>query len=133
VDFRRHLACSDSPFRWSLSVQSFPHPLTVRSSGYWSDPRERRKRYVRAGRTHRLAHPSAGSDPYRHSRLWLGPRDGGPIEEIRPGDVVWFAPGEKHWHGARPSAALTHIAIQEHLDGKVVKWTEKVSDDQYRR
>jgi quercetin dioxygenase-like cupin family protein len=58
-------------------------------------------------------------------------RDGGPIEEIRPGDVVWFAPGEKHWHGASPTTALTHIAIQESLDGKNVDWMEKVSDEQY--
>ncbi|MFL5562637.1 MAG: cupin domain-containing protein [Gemmatimonadaceae bacterium] len=58
-------------------------------------------------------------------------RDGGPIEEIRPGDVVWFSPGEKHWHGASPTTALTHIAIQESLDGKNVEWMEKVSDEQY--
>ncbi|MDD5262831.1 MAG: cupin domain-containing protein [Methylacidiphilales bacterium] len=57
--------------------------------------------------------------------------EGGPIEEIRPGDVVWFPPGEKHWHGASPTTALTHIAIQEALDGKVVDWMEKVSDEQY--
>jgi len=58
-------------------------------------------------------------------------RAGGPIEEIRPGDVVWFAPGEKHWHGAGVSTAMTHIAIQEQLDGKAVEWLEKVSDEQY--
>jgi len=60
-------------------------------------------------------------------------REGGPIEEIRPGDVVWFPPGEKHWHGATPTTVMTHIAIQENLDGKVVEWMEKVSDDQYRK
>jgi len=60
-------------------------------------------------------------------------RDGGPIEEIRPGDVVWFAPGEKHWHGATPTTAMTHIAIQEKLNGKVVDWMEHVNDEQYRR
>jgi quercetin dioxygenase-like cupin family protein len=59
-------------------------------------------------------------------------REGGPIEEIRPGDVVWFAPGEKHWHGATPSTAVTHLAIQEKLDGKVVDWMEQVSDEQYK-
>ena len=59
-------------------------------------------------------------------------RDGGPIEEIRPGDVVWFAPGEKHWHGAGPTTAMTHIALQEALDGKVVDWMEHVSDAQHR-
>jgi quercetin dioxygenase-like cupin family protein len=59
-------------------------------------------------------------------------RAGGPIEEIRPGDVVWFPPGEKHWHGATATAAMTHIAIVEQLDGKSADWMEKVSDDQYR-
>jgi quercetin dioxygenase-like cupin family protein len=57
---------------------------------------------------------------------------GGPVEQIRPGDVVWFAPGEKHWHGAAPTTAMTHIAIAEALDGKVVDWLEHVSDAQYR-
>ena len=60
-------------------------------------------------------------------------REGGPIEEIRPGDIVWFAPGEKHWHGASPTAAMTHIAIAEMLDGKVVEWMEHVTDEQYGR
>ena len=58
-------------------------------------------------------------------------RLGGPIEEIRPGDVIWFPPGEKHWHGAAPTTAMTHIAIQEKLDGKAVEWMEQVSDAQY--
>jgi quercetin dioxygenase-like cupin family protein len=58
-------------------------------------------------------------------------REGGPIEEVRPGDVVWFEPGEKHWHGASPTSAMSHIAIQEALDGKPVEWLEHVSDDQY--
>lgn len=58
-------------------------------------------------------------------------REGGPIEEIRPGDVVWFEPGEKHWHGASATAAMQHIAINEALDGKVVEWLEQVSDEQY--
>jgi quercetin dioxygenase-like cupin family protein len=59
-------------------------------------------------------------------------REGGLIEEIRPGDVVCFSPGEKHWHGATPTTAMTHIAIQEKKDGKVVDWMEKVSEEQYR-
>lgn len=59
-------------------------------------------------------------------------RWGGQIEEISPGDVVWFPPGEKHWHGASSATAMTHIAIQERLDGKAVEWMEKVSDDQYQ-
>jgi len=58
-------------------------------------------------------------------------RWGGPVEEIRSGDVVWIAPGEKHWHGASPTTAMTHIAIQESLDDQVVEWMEKVSDGQY--
>jgi quercetin dioxygenase-like cupin family protein len=60
-------------------------------------------------------------------------RWGGPIEEIRPGDVVWFSPGEKHWHGATPTTAMAHIAIQERQDGRVVDWMEQVSDEQYRK
>ena len=56
---------------------------------------------------------------------------GGPIEEIRPGDVIWFPPGEKHWHGATATTAMTHIAIQEALDGKTADWMEQVSDEQY--
>ena len=63
--------------------------------------------------------------------LGLVQREGGPIEEIRPGDVVWFDPGEKHWHGAAPKNAMSHIAIQEHLDGKVVDWMEHVTNEQY--
>jgi quercetin dioxygenase-like cupin family protein len=60
-------------------------------------------------------------------------RDGGPVEEIRPGDVVWISPGEKHWHGATPNTAMTHIAVQEKLDGKVVDWLEPVTDQQYKK
>ena len=60
-------------------------------------------------------------------------REGGPIEEILPGDVVWFEPGEKHWHGASPTTAMTLIAIAEALDGKAVDWMEKVTDEQYGR
>ncbi|WP_454619812.1 (R)-mandelonitrile lyase [Bradyrhizobium cenepequi] len=59
--------------------------------------------------------------------------EGGPVEEVRPGDVVWFAPGLKHWHGATPTTAMTHIAINESLDGKNVEWLEHVSDEHYCR
>jgi quercetin dioxygenase-like cupin family protein len=59
-------------------------------------------------------------------------REGGPIEEIRPGDIVWFEPGEKHWHGASPSSAMQHIAVAEALNGKAVDWMEKVSDEEYQ-
>ena len=58
-------------------------------------------------------------------------REGGPILDIHPGDVVWFGPGEKHWHGATATTAMTHIAIQENLDGKVVDWMEHVTDEEY--
>jgi len=58
-------------------------------------------------------------------------REGGPVEEIRPGDVVWFAPEEKHWHGASPTTGMTHIAVQEKKDGKVVDWLEPVTEEQY--
>jgi len=57
--------------------------------------------------------------------------EGAPMEEIRPGDVVWIPPGQRHWHGASPTTAMTHIAIQEQLNGKVVEWMEKVTDEQY--
>ena len=63
----------------------------------------------------------------------LAQREGGPIEEIHPGDVVRFSPGEKHWHGATATTAMTHIAIQEVLDGKAVDWMEKVTDEEYNR
>ena len=78
-----------------------------------------------------MAHAPAGADS--DCDCWLGPSTalGGPIEEIRSGDVVWIPPGEKHWHGAAPATAMTHIAVQEQLDGKAVDWMEQVSDEQY--
>jgi len=60
-------------------------------------------------------------------------REGGPVEEIRPGDVVLFPPGEKHWHGATATTGMTHIAVQEALNGKTVEWLEHVTAEQYRR
>ena len=70
----------------------------------------------------------------RHASLGCGwvQREGSHVEEIHPGDVVWFAPGERHWHGATPTTAMTHIAIQERLDGKAVEWMEHVTDEQYK-
>ena len=59
--------------------------------------------------------------------------EGGPVEEVHPGDVVWFPAGQRHWHGATPITAMTHIAIQEQFDGKAVDWEEHVSDEQYRK
>ena len=60
-------------------------------------------------------------------------REGGPVQEVYPGDIVWFEANERHWHGACPAVAMSHIAIQEQLNGRVVDWMEKVSDDQYRK
>lgn len=65
------------------------------------------------------------------SGLGRAQREGGPIEDIHPGDVVWFEPGEKHWHGAAPGVAMSHIALQEVQDGKTVDWLEHVSDSEY--
>jgi hypothetical protein len=78
-----------------------------------------------------VAYSSAGPDANCDQRLGLGPGEGGPFEEIRPGDVVCFAPNKKHWHGASPATAMTHIAIQETLDEKLVEWMEKVGDEEY--
>jgi len=76
-------------------------------------------------------HPLGQTLIVTYGRGWAQ-RWGGPVEEIRPGDVIWFAPGEKHWHGATATSAMTHIAIQEKLYGKTVDWMEKVSDQQYQ-
>ena len=79
-----------------------------------------------AWHTHPLGQTLLVTSGYGRAQRW-----GGSIEEIRPGDVIWFAPGEKHWHGASPTTGMTHIAIQEKLDGKTVDWMEHVSDEQY--
>ena len=76
-------------------------------------------------------HP-AGQTLIVQSGLGWVQREGGPIEEIHPGDIVWFAPNEKHWHGASSTKAMSHIAIQEEVDGSAVTWMEKVTDDQYQ-
>jgi hypothetical protein len=93
--------------------------------------RRRRQHHVRARRPHRLAHPPAGLDPDRDRGCGWARREGGPGEEIRPGAVAWFPPGED-WHGATATTAMTHIAIQEALDGKTVDGMEPVSDEQDR-
>lgn len=77
-------------------------------------------------------HP-AGQTLVVQSGLGWVQREGGPIEEINPGDVVYFEPNEKHWHGASPAKAMSHIAIQEAVDGEMVTWMEQVNDDQYSR
>jgi quercetin dioxygenase-like cupin family protein len=99
-----------------------PEPARVRGSHVTFQPGART-----AWHTHPL-----GQTLIVISGLGRAQRWGGPIEEIRPGDVVWFAPGEKHWHGASPTTAMTHIAIQEALNGKHVDWMDKVSDEQYQ-
>jgi quercetin dioxygenase-like cupin family protein len=83
-------------------------------------------------RTARHTHP-LGQTLIVTAGVGRAQRWGGAVEEIRPGDVVWFPPGEKHWHGASPTTAMTHIAIQEKLDGKAVEWLEHVSSEQYER
>jgi quercetin dioxygenase-like cupin family protein len=75
-------------------------------------------------------HPLGQTLIVTSGRGWTG-REGGPVEEIRPGDVVWFPPGEKHWHGATATTAMSHIAVQEKLDGSLVDWMEQVADDDY--
>jgi quercetin dioxygenase-like cupin family protein len=82
-------------------------------------------------RTHWHTHP-LGQTLVVTAGCGRAQREGGPVEEIRPGDVVWFPPGEKHWHGATATTAMSHIAVQEKLDGKNVDWMEQVSDAQYR-
>ena len=81
-------------------------------------------------RTHWHTHP-LGQTLVVTAGYGLAQRWAGPIEEIRPGDVIWISPGEKHWHGASATTAMTHIAIQERLDGKAVDWLKPVSDEQY--
>jgi quercetin dioxygenase-like cupin family protein len=100
-----------------------PHPARARGANVTFEP---------GARTAWHTHPLGQTLIVTAGCGWAQ-REGGPIEEIRPGDVVWFEPGEKHWHGATPTTAMTHIAIQEALNGKVVEWLEKVSDDQYRK
>lgn len=99
-----------------------PAPARVQSASVTFEPGART-----AWHTHPLGQTLIVTAGCGRAQKW-----GGPIEEIRPGDLVWIAPGEKHWHGAAPATAMTHIAIQEQLDGKVVEWMEKVSDEQYR-
>lgn len=108
----------------------------------WIDPLFPKKETTKAmgaivafepgARTAWHTHP-AGQTLIVASGLGWVQREGGPIEEIRPGDVVWFEPNEKHWHGAAPNKAMSHIAIQEEVDGEVVSWMEKVSDEQYAK
>ncbi|HYW39584.1 MAG: cupin domain-containing protein [Bradyrhizobium sp.] len=99
-----------------------PHPTRVLGAGVTFEPGARTAWHTRP----------LGQTLIVTARCGLVQRWGGPIEEIRPGDVVWISPDEKHWHGATPTTAMTHIAIVEKLDGKSADWMEKVSDEQYQ-
>jgi quercetin dioxygenase-like cupin family protein len=99
-----------------------PEPARVRGASVTFEPGART-----AWHTHPL-----GQTLIVTAGLGWAQREGGPVEEIRPGDVVWFAPGEKHWHGATAVTGMSHIAIQEAKDGKPVDWLEQVSDAEYR-
>jgi len=112
-------------FTGSVSIEPLvqaPAPATVRAASVTFEP---------GARTAWHRHPLGQTLIVTAGLGWVQ-REGGPIEEIRPGDVVWFAPGEKHWHGATPTSAMTHIAIQEALNGEVVTWLEQVSEEEYR-
>lgn len=98
-----------------------PEPARIRAASVTFEPGART-----AWHTHPLGQTLIVTSGVGRAQRW-----GGPLEEIRPGDVVWFAPGEKHWHGATSTSAMTHIAIQEALDGRPVDWMEQVSDAQY--
>ena len=99
-----------------------PDPARVNSTSVTFEPGART-----AWHTHPFGQTLIVVAGFGRAQRW-----GGPLEEIRPGDVVWISPGEKHWHGASPATAMTHLAIQERLDGKAVEWMEKVTDEQYQ-
>ncbi len=105
------------------SLFQAPDPALVQGASVTFEPASRT-----AWHTHPLGQTLIVTSGVGRVQRWSG-----PIEEIRPGDVVWFEPGEKHWHGAYPTVAMTHIAIQEALNGKVVEWMEKVSDEDYQK
>lgn len=118
---------SKGPAEWftgSVRIQPMfesPEPARARGASVTFEPGART-----AWHTHPL-----GQTLIVTSGLGWAQREGGPVEEIRPGDVVRFEPNEKHWHGATPTTAMTHIAIQEALDGKVADWLEHVTDKKY--
>lgn len=102
-------------------LMTLPEPARVEGASVTFEPGART-----AWHTHPLGQTLLVTAGCGRAQRW-----GGPIEQIRPGDVICFAPGEKHWHGAAPSTAMTHIAIQERLEGRTVDWLEKVSEAQY--
>ena len=107
---------------WIDRLVDAPEPARVAAARVTFEP---------GARTAWHTHPLGQTLIVTAGRGWAQ-RWGGPVEEIRPGDVIWIPPGEKHWHGATATTAMTHIAIQEKLDGKAVEWLEKVSEEQYR-
>ncbi len=106
---------------WQDPIIEAPSPARIRGAFVRFEPRART-----AWHTHPLGQTLRVMSGVGRVALW-----GGPVREIRPGDTVWIAPGEKHWHGAGPDTAMVHIALQEALDGTHVTWLEKVSDEQY--
>jgi quercetin dioxygenase-like cupin family protein len=106
---------------WQDPVIDAPSPGNVRATLVHFEP---------GARTVWHTHP-AGQTLYILTGVGRVQSLGGPVREVRAGDVVWFPPGEKHWHGATATTAMTHFAVQESLDGKMVEWMEKVSDEQY--
>jgi quercetin dioxygenase-like cupin family protein len=103
-------------------LHSAPDPARVAMASVTFEPN---------ARTAWHTHPLGQTLIVTFGRGWVQ-REGGPIQEIAPGDVVWFEPDERHWHGATATTAMTHIAIQERLDGKVVTWMEHVTDEQFQ-
>jgi len=122
VPSRRGPAESFTGTVWQEPIIEAPAPARIRGAFVRFEPKART-----AWHTHPLGQTLIVTSGVGRAQHW-----GGPVEEIRPGDVVWFPPGEKHWHGASPTTAMAHIAVQEALDGKVVDWMEHVSDAQYR-
>jgi quercetin dioxygenase-like cupin family protein len=105
------------------SVFQAPNPAWVQGASVTFEPGART-----AWHTHPLGQTAIVTAGGGWAQHW-----GGPVDEIRPGDLVWFSPGERHWHGAAPTTAMTHIAIQGNKDGKVVDWMEHVSDEQCKK
>jgi quercetin dioxygenase-like cupin family protein len=112
-------------FSGSVTIEPLfeaPEPARVRGASVTFQPGART-----AWHTHPLGQTLIVTAGAGRAQRW-----GGPVEDILPGDVVWFGPGEKHWHGASPASSMTHIAVQEQLEGRAVDWMEHVSDEQYQ-
>ena len=122
VPTRRQPADAFTGTAWQDPIIEAPAPARIRSGRVSFEP---------GARTAWHTHPLGQTLLITAGLGWVQ-REGGPIEEVRPGDVVLFPPGLKHWHGATPTTAMTHIAIQESLNGRNVDWLEKVTDEQYR-